>query len=143
MVPTAARAALLRTLWWIRNFVSTTRLTPRFSDLRRMTKAQYLNAVRDIFDDKVVASQTYPSGTDKSVTGFSTEAAISAPSQQNVAQVMNAAEEVAEATSKVLTDLVFRARPRRRLVLTVPIASSTSTRAERFAARRATRSALT
>jgi hypothetical protein len=79
---------------------------PSVSDLRRMTKAQYLNAVRDIFDDKVVASQTFPSGTDTSVTGFSTEAAISAPSQQNVEQVMNAAEEVAETTSKALTDLL-------------------------------------
>jgi hypothetical protein len=71
-----------------------------------MTKAQYLNVVRDVFDGKVAGSQLYPNHVGTSLTGFTTEADLNAPSQQNVEQVMNAAEEVAEASSNALSDLL-------------------------------------
>lgn len=75
-------------------------------ELQRITKTQYTNAIRDIFDGKVSASQAFPATIGDSETGFSTEAVLNAPSEQKIQQIMMAADDVAESLVDALPSLL-------------------------------------
>jgi hypothetical protein len=79
---------------------------PAHSEARRLTVAQYQNAIRDIFDGHLSASTLFPGSYGKSVTGFSTEPAINAVGQQDVESIMEAAEEVAVAAAAAMRTLL-------------------------------------
>jgi hypothetical protein len=63
------------------------------AEARRLTSEEYSNAVKDLLG--VDASSKYPGISGKSVTGYSTEPALSVIGEQGVAAVMNAAEDAA------------------------------------------------
>lgn len=62
---------------------------------RRLTAAEYANAITDVFG--VTPSTLYPGSYGQSATGYSTEPGINTIGEQGVEKLMNAAEEVAEA----------------------------------------------
>jgi hypothetical protein len=73
---------------------------------RRLTPAEYQNAVRAIFGGVVTPSAQYPGLGGTSLTGFSTEPPLSAVSAQAVQQLMLAAEDVAIAVDNQLPALL-------------------------------------
>ena len=77
-------------------YVCDDKIYPAASDARRLTKRQYQNAVRDIFDGRVAASDVYPSSYGAPNTGYSTEPAVNGVGEQDAEALMLASEEVAE-----------------------------------------------
>lgn len=71
---------------------------------RRLTPAQYANAITDVFG--VAPSARYPSGTGASISGYSTEPGINLIGEQGVADLMYAAEEVGGAVADRVADLL-------------------------------------
>jgi hypothetical protein len=76
------------------------------SETRRLSARQYENAIRDAFDGLVNPSPSYPGAAGTSASGFSTEPGLYYPSEQNVEEMMIAAEDVAEAVSSALPQLL-------------------------------------
>jgi hypothetical protein len=79
---------------------------PAATDLRRLTVTQYQNAIHDIFDGQVAASDQYPGAYGTSASGYSTEASLYVIGEQGVDQLMNAAEDVAVNVSATLPSLL-------------------------------------
>jgi hypothetical protein len=73
---------------------------------RRLTPAEYRNAISAVFDDKVAASAQYPATSGKSVTGFSTEPALSIVGAQDVENILLASEEVAQSVAGQVSALL-------------------------------------
>lgn len=79
---------------------------PSVSAMRRLTVAQYANAVRDIFDNRVRASPAYPGAYGSSISGFATEPGINEVGEQSTEQLLTAAEEVGLAVAPVVGQLL-------------------------------------
>lgn len=79
---------------------------PVTSSARRLTTVEYQNVIRDVFGGAVPASTKYPGKYGKSATGYSTEPALYDVGQQNVEDLMSAAEDVAEAVAGTLPTLL-------------------------------------
>jgi hypothetical protein len=86
--------------------VSCDEVVPASSEMRRLSRAQYQAMVRDVFEGEVAPSTLYPGATGETVTGYSTEAALLAPSEQSVERLMEAAEEVALAVHDAIDALL-------------------------------------
>jgi hypothetical protein len=86
--------------------VSCDEIVPAASEMRRLSVRQYQAMIRDVFDGEIPPSTRYPGATTASVSGFSTEPALYAPSEQGVERVMEAAEEVALAVHDRLETLL-------------------------------------
>ncbi len=74
------------------------------AEARRLTTEEYSNAVNDLLG--VDASTKYPGISGKSVTGYSTEPALSVIGEQGVSAVMNAAEDAALALAPNLASVL-------------------------------------
>lgn len=70
--------------------------------MRRLTPAQYANAVTEIFGGRVRASARFPTQTGRSQTGFSTEPGINSVDRLAAEQIMLAAEDVAVQIPEVI-----------------------------------------
>ena len=68
---------------------------PAATQARRLTPAQYANAVTAIFDGRLTPSTRYPGPVGKSVTGFSTEPILNDIGSGGPEQLLFAAEDVA------------------------------------------------
>jgi hypothetical protein len=79
---------------------------PAVSEGRRITSAQYRNAIAAIFGGLVQPSSNYPGSYGAPITGFSTEASISTVGAQSVQQIMLAAEDVAQGVVAALPMLL-------------------------------------
>ena len=75
-------------------------------DGRRITSYEYANAIGAIFDGAVPPSTNYPAVYGASVTGFTTETALSTVGAQTVQQIMVAAEDVAQSVVAALPTML-------------------------------------
>ncbi|MFO0560964.1 MAG: DUF1592 domain-containing protein [Polyangiales bacterium] len=77
--------------------------------MRRVTPAQYRTLVADLFDGRVQAGASFPAQTrfeSDQATGFSTDPGRNVVSEGSAEQIMNAAEETAEALVPALATLL-------------------------------------
>ncbi|MBS1150316.1 MAG: Cellulose-binding domain protein, partial [Myxococcaceae bacterium] len=74
------------------------------SVVRRLTRAEYANAIRDVF--ALDGSTRYPGAYGAAATGFSTEPGIGIVGEQGVEQLLYAGEDVALALSPKIATLV-------------------------------------
>jgi Protein of unknown function (DUF1592)/Protein of unknown function (DUF1588)/Protein of unknown function (DUF1595)/Protein of unknown function (DUF1585)/Protein of unknown function (DUF1587) len=79
---------------------------PSVSAMRRLSVAQYANAVRDVFDNRVRPGPTYPGPYGSSISGFSSEPSINEVGEQSTEQLLTAAEEVGLAVAPVVGQLL-------------------------------------
>jgi len=79
---------------------------PAQLESRRLTVAQYQNAIRDVFGGKVTASAHYPGIYGKPLTGFTTEPAINDVGEQGAEEVVTAGEDVALSVAGALSQLL-------------------------------------
>jgi Protein of unknown function (DUF1592)/Protein of unknown function (DUF1588)/Protein of unknown function (DUF1595)/Protein of unknown function (DUF1585)/Protein of unknown function (DUF1587) len=83
---------------------------PAKTEMRPLANAQYRNAIRDIFDARVPASDRFPKSSAKPTSGYSTEAALNVLSDQGVEYAVMAAEDVAVSVVDHLNELLPCAR---------------------------------
>ncbi len=79
---------------------------PAAFDMRRMTELQYRRTIAAIFDDQVAPSDDFPAPSGPTPSGFSTELGARDFGEQDIEQVVYAAEDVAEAVVAVLPSLL-------------------------------------
>lgn len=70
-------------------------LHPAVTQARRLTPLEYRNSIAVLFDGRLSPSSQYPGTVGKSITGFSTEAALNDIGSGGAEQLMFAAEDVA------------------------------------------------
>src|SRR5262249_39866810 len=73
---------------------------------RRLTPLEYQNSIAVLFDGRLTASSQYPGTVGKSITGYSTEAALNDIGSGGAEQLMFAAEDVALQLPAALTQLL-------------------------------------
>jgi hypothetical protein len=87
-------------------YVCNDKVYPAATVGRRLTPAEYQNAIAAVFGGVVPASAQYPGLYGKSLTGYSTEPALSDVGPQDVQQLMLAAEDVAQSVAANLPALL-------------------------------------
>ncbi len=87
-------------------YICNDRIYPAQSDGRRITLAEYANAINAIFGGQVAPSAQYPGSYGTSITGFSTEAGMNEIGAEGVEQIELAAEDVAQSVATALPNLL-------------------------------------
>lgn len=79
---------------------------PAVTQARRLTPLEYQNSIAVLFDGRLTPSSQYPGTVGKSITGFSTEAALNDIGSGGAEQLMFAAEDVALQLPASLTQML-------------------------------------
>ncbi len=82
------------------------KIHPAVTQARRLTAAEYQNAISVLFDGRLTPSTKYPSSAGKSVTGFSTEAVLNDIGAGGAEQLMFASEDVALQIPAALSQMI-------------------------------------
>jgi hypothetical protein len=87
-------------------YVCNDALHPAVTQARRLTPLEYQNSIAILFDGRLTASSQYPGTVGKSITGYSTEAALNDIGSGGAEQLMFAAEDVALQLPAALSQLL-------------------------------------